>query len=296
MNRSLIVVGLLVTMPALAQPALPAEARARLDRGEQLFGAQAWDAALAEYEAAYELMAAHPSQHVVLFNMAQCHERAARYDEALRLYQRYLDEGGASESDAAQVRGRVQVLEGLLGTLQVSLRGVSQAELWVSGRRVGTAPGTVRLPGGTHSVEVRASGFERRTEVVTLTAGATRALEIVMRRSGGGLEPVWLAGAGVATGVAVAVGTVFGAWALVRHGELTGLPSQALRTRADLADLSTLALVADVSFVAAAVLGAAGVVLLVLTDFGGGGAAPAAALVPWLGPEGGGLALVSEWR
>lgn len=287
----------LVSAPALAQSPVPPRARAHLDRGEQLFGASAWDAALAEYEAAYEALAGHPSRCVTLFNMAQCHERAARYDEALRFYQRYLDEGGARESDSGEVRARIGMLEGLLGTLQVTLRWPSgtgpSAELWLSGRRVGAAPGQVRLPGGTHAVEVRARGYERVSEVVTLTAGATRSVEIAMRQLGSALDPaIFWATAGSAAG-ALVLGVALGSWALARHGELSSIDPQALRTRADLAELSSIALAADISFATAGALGVAAIVLAFLTDFAGGSSS-SASVVPWVSPSSIGLALATE--
>lgn len=299
--RALAVLALVIAVcaahPAEAQPPVPPAARAHLDRGEQLFGAGGFDAALAEFEAAYEALAGHPSRYVTLFNIAQCHERAARYDEAQRAYQRYLDEGGARDADANEVRGRIRLLEGLLGTIQVTLRWPSgtgpNAELWVAGRRVGTAPGTVRLPGGTHALEVRARGYERVSEVITLTAGATRQVELAMRVLGTGLDPVVFWTTSAATAVALGLGAAFGVVALVRHGELSSIAPQALRTRADLAELSTFALVADVSFVAAGVLGTAALVLAFLTDFSGA-SAPATALVPYVTPTSAGLAFSTD--
>ncbi len=276
--------------PALAQPPVPPEARARLDRGEQLFAASAWDAALAEYEAAYAALDGHPSRYMVLFNIAQCHERAARYDGALHAYQRYLDEGGARDPDAGEVRARIGVLEGLLGTLDVTLRwpgAAAEAELWVSGRRVGAAPGSVRLPGGTHSVEVRAPGYERASEVVTLTAGATRSIAIAMRHLGRGLNPTIFWTTSGAAAVALALGGALGSYALVRHDELASIEPQALRTRAELAELASVALAADVSFAIGGALGVAALVLAFLTDF----SASSAQVAPWVAPDALGVAL-----
>lgn len=270
------------TEPAESDPpAVSADARAHLDRGDQLFEAGGFDAALAEYQAAYAAMEGHPSRYLVLFNIAQCHERLSQYDLALEHYQRYLDEGGANEADAAQVRGRIDVLGGLLGTVAIAVTWPEDVpeeqrpavDVWVGERRVGHAPGEIRVPGGNHAIEVRAPGFELRIESVTLAAGARVELAFEMRRisSGAGLHPAVFVGSTVAAGLALVAGASIGGYVLSRTDQLNALQGadQVLRTDAEIDTLQDLALVADIMYGTAALFGVAAIILYFATDWDG---------------------------
>lgn len=295
--------------PIAAPPAVSTEARAHLDRGEQLFGAGGFDAALAEYQAAFAAMDGHPSQYLVLFNIAQCHERLSHYDLALTYYRQYLDGGGANEADAAEVRARLEVLEGLLGTVEITLTWPQDAptarrptvEVWLGERNVGTAPGELRLPGGNHAIEVRAPGYEPQMQTVALASQQRRSVTFEMRATAsGGLTPAVFWGSTIASGLALIAGGSLGVYALVRHDELASLaPSQeVLRTQGDLDNLRGVALAADVLFGTAALFGVASLILYFATNWAGDDAAPEGAtatsrlhVAPWGSPDGAGLQL-----
>lgn len=288
-----------------APPAVSAGARAHLDRGEQLFAAGGFDAALAEYQAALTAMQGHPSQYLVLFNIAQCHERLSHYDLALSFYQRYLEAGGSREQDAGEVRARIDVLEGLLGTIAITLTWPDEVpegqrpavEVWVGERQVGTAPGELRLPGGNHAIEVRAPGFEPELQSVTLASRQRRSITFDMRSTAsGGLTPAVFWGSTIASGLALVAGGSLGVYALVRHDELASLasPDDVLRTQSDLDGLRGIALAADILFGTAALFGVASVILYFATDWSGGEAAAATArlqLAPWGSLDAAGLQL-----
>lgn len=272
---------LAVSSVATAQSApIPPAVRAQLDRGEQLFGAGGFDAALAEYESAYAAMEGHPRRYLVHFNIAQCHERLASYDLALAHYQRYLDEGGSGEPDAAEIRGRIRVLEGLLGTLSIQLRWPDAVgedarpavEVWMGRRRVGSAPGELRLPGGNHAIEVRAPGFEPNVQPVLVAAGARVELAFDMRpTAGGGLHPAVFVTTSIAAALAAIAGASLGGYALAQadEGRNRAEPEDATFTRDDVRAIQELGVVADVLFGAAGALAIASIILLFATDWDG---------------------------
>jgi tetratricopeptide (TPR) repeat protein len=79
--------------PGAAQAQAPAEpdartqAAAHVRQGQAYFERRDYDRALAEYQTALEL-SAEPS---LIFNIALCHDRANRAEEALKMFQRYLE-------------------------------------------------------------------------------------------------------------------------------------------------------------------------------------------------------------
>lgn len=288
-----------------APPPVPAEARAHLDRGDQLFEAGGFDAAVAEYQGAYDLMQSHPLRYLVLYNLAQCYERLSEYDVALARYRQYLDEGGAGEDDAAEVRGRISVLEGLLGTVTITLTwpdDVPEAdrpsvEVWVADRQLAGAPGEIALPAGNHTIEIRAVGFDAQRETVTLTAGGHPSLSFVMRVTAppSGLPPAVFIGSSIAAGLAVIAGASLGTFALVRHDQLASLPMarQSERTPDAVGEVKDYALVADVMYGTAVLFGAAAIVLFFATDWSSHDAPAAGAtalrVAPFASPTGSGL-------
>jgi tetratricopeptide (TPR) repeat protein len=160
--------------PTASDTAL-AEARERIGTGEQLFEMGNFNAALAEFERAGTLLEGHPMHYLVLYNIGQCYEQLFQYGRAMSYYQRYLDEGGADAEDAGEVRGKIQVLRSLLGTITVSVN-TEHFVVWIDGQRVGEDETEFMVPGGTHQVEVRATGFEVERQEVQLPARETRAL------------------------------------------------------------------------------------------------------------------------
>jgi tetratricopeptide (TPR) repeat protein len=81
--------GILDTKPAAAEPdaATRAKASAHFKQGQAFFNRGDFDRALAEYQAAYEISA----EPLLVFNMALCHDRAGRPEQALASFKRYLE-------------------------------------------------------------------------------------------------------------------------------------------------------------------------------------------------------------
>lgn len=147
------------------------QARARFERGTELFDEGNLDGALVEFEASFAARAVP----VVLFNTAQTYKLMFRYEEAIEAYRRYLSLGGDSipPERVAEVRTTIERLERSMGTLVVECapHGASVA---VDGRPVGLVPiRSLPLAAGTRRVEVTADGGLPIARDVELAAGET---------------------------------------------------------------------------------------------------------------------------
>lgn len=247
------------------------EARERVQRGEALFEQGNFDAALVEFQEAYEVIGDHPNRFLVLYNVAQCHERSFRYDQALRYYQRYLDEGGDQGDGRETVLQSIQTLERLLATVQVEVN-IAEAEIWVDGRSVGTAPGTVSIPGGVHIVELRAEGHLPVQREVQLPAGGEETLTFTLERLAerfSGLHPAYFIASAGMTVVSLVVGVGFGVAAFQAHNDVDQrLGDERDRwnvTQDDIDRIDHLAVTADVFFGLTAAFAVSTVILGVFT-------------------------------
>ncbi|MFO0715090.1 MAG: tetratricopeptide repeat protein [Sandaracinus sp.] len=254
------------------------DARRRVTRGEALFERGDFDAALAEFERAYEEIGEHPSRFLVLYNIAQCHERRFRYDVALSYYRRYLDEGGRTEEGHAEVEANVGTLEELLSTVSVST-SAPHASTFVDGRRVGEAPGDVRVPAGLHVLSVRADGYVPAEQELEVPAAGTLALALEPTRLSDtyyGISPLYSLGFAALGLGALGAGIGFGVGALEERRALDASIaadpmawSDASRTSIQVhADsIRSQAMIADVLYGTAGVLGLTAIVLGVLGDW-----------------------------
>jgi tetratricopeptide (TPR) repeat protein len=254
-------------------------ARRHIASGQAFLEAENYDAALVEFMRAYELLEGHPMRFLVAYNIGQCHERMFRYDEALRYYRIYLDEGGDRAEDRATVEATIRALDGLLGVVVLRMN-VPRAEVWVDQRRmreVTRDDNEVRVPGGIHTIELRAPGHVPGRQQVEIAARQRLDVRFELERVSDyrGLSP-WLfwSSVGVAAACAVA-GGVFGTIALVDRGDLQSRVSAGgedafLVTREDNARLRRLAFTADAFFGGAALFGATALVLAFLTNWGSG--------------------------
>jgi tetratricopeptide (TPR) repeat protein len=246
-------------------------AREHITRGENLYDAQSFEGAIAEFQRAYELLEGHTARYQVLYNLALCQERLGHYSEALHHYQRYLDEGGPDAEDRAAVQASMRTLEGLLGTLVLHIRFERNAppdeyEIWVDQRLVDHAGGKLLLPSGRHSVEVRAEHYESVLREVSMTARTERVLSVQLERRAQGLKPrLFWTGVGLTAAGAIATG-VLGGRALALSHDVQDKPALA-RTDQDRSDVRKATLAADVTLGATGALALGTVIVLFLTDF-----------------------------
>lgn len=72
--------------------------RTHLDKATQFYKQDRYDAALAEYQAAYVLQ----PFPLILYNIARIHHKQSRLSEAVAYYQRYLDTGHPDRAERAK--------------------------------------------------------------------------------------------------------------------------------------------------------------------------------------------------
>ncbi len=293
----------LVPVTARAQPmgAQEAEARTRHQAGQRFLEGSPSDpnAALAEFSAAYNLMQGHPRRFLELENMGRCYQQLGQYDRALEFYQRFLAEGGSADQDGPRIQAAIVALTATLGG--VGIGSNVPAEVWVDNRRVGDAPGWVRIPGGRHVIELRARGYSSSRQEVDVTSRQNTTAQFTLDRSSASLSPVLFWSGVGATVVAAGLGAVFGGRALAARSDVDARAASSdpnVRYSvgdADAERIAELSLVADVFFAGAAVLGIGTVVMYFLTDFGGRATGPSGAasvrLSPSLSQRGGSLGL-----
>jgi tetratricopeptide (TPR) repeat protein len=249
-------------------------AREHFDRGEGLFRRQNYAAAVAEFNEAYRLLEGNPHQYTVLYNRGQCNERLFRYDAALNDYTEYLREGGADAPDRAAVEATIRALEGLLAVVHVTTN-VPSAEVWVDQRVVGTAPGDLRIPGGRHTIELRAQGYAPAQCEIEVPARSRQdvALNLERLNANRGISPVFFWGASAVAVAAALVGGGFGIAAIATSNDVHArLMDPVLKfgvTEDDRGNIQRLALTADILYASAALFAVGAGVLFFVTDRGG---------------------------
>lgn len=259
------------------QPAHVVEARERVARGEALYERGDFDSALAEFDAAYEVIGEHPSRFLVLYNIGQCHERRFRYDVARTFYQRYLDEGGREYEGHAEVEATLAELEQLLSRVTVQT-SAQDAALFVDGRRLGEVPGTVLVPAGVHVLSVRAPGYVPAEQSLAVPAAGELELTLDPTRLSEefrGISPAYsLTFAGLAL-AAAGVGVGFGISARNRREAIDDQLADPLGrwevTNASFDEIRDETLIADVLFASAGVAAVTALILGILGDWSFGG-------------------------
>ena len=176
MSRTCVLLGaMLAAAPAVAQtkPAAAGdldEARQRFQRGVELYKEGSFDAALAEFNKAYELA----PNYRVLFNLAQVQTERHDYVSALKDFEKYLDQGGAeiSADRKEQVNKEITALKGRVAELTITA-DVEGAEVLVDGVSAGTLPLSepVRVSAGVRQLQVRKAGYETNTRTETIAGG-----------------------------------------------------------------------------------------------------------------------------
>lgn len=293
-SQYLLLASLALTAPRLAwaEPAPDStstqkEAAARFEHGVELYGDGALEAALVEFERAYELV----SDYRVLYNIGRVQSERHRYVEAIHAYEKYLREGGDEvpaarrdqvETDLGKLRGRVANL-----SVESNAPG---SELLVNGASVGTFPfkGPIAVNPGTFELRIEKPGYQTARQTVKVASGeaprvkmslvplsaagagdpnssamATKPAEAGPKRN---YTPFWIS----ATGTALLGGgaAVFGVLALNRQSQLdealAQYPADPGRVDSLQSEGETFAAVADGLTVGAVV--AAGVAIYFLLD------------------------------
>jgi tetratricopeptide (TPR) repeat protein len=160
------------------------DAQRHFERGVQLYQEHAYDAALTEFQTAYE---AAP-RFEVLFNIAQVHYQLNEYAAALRGFERYLAQGAYDIPDErrAYVLRELAVLRERVATLAV-VTDVPGATVLLDFEEVGTTPlEALQVDLGRHVLRVELAGYQPVTRKVELSSGEVERVSLDLEPFAGG--------------------------------------------------------------------------------------------------------------
>ncbi len=250
------------------------ETRERIARGEQLYSSGDFDGALAEFQRAHDLLRGHPLQYLAVYNIGRCHERLFRYDQAMHYYRRYLAEAGPNAEDRGEVQAKIELLEGLLGTIRLSVN-VPTYQVWVDERNVGENVPSVMVPGGNHVVEIRSEGYASARQQVQVPSRTEQTLTFQLEPLGEefrGLNQAYFWSSLGLSLVTAGVGMIFGIMAMNENERLTDLVNEPVDgwsvTQDDLDVITRWALTADVLYGVAGLFAIGAIVFAFITDWG----------------------------
>ncbi|MCC6216125.1 MAG: PEGA domain-containing protein [Polyangiaceae bacterium] len=317
-----------VPAPARAQDAAAAKpdkktidaARKAYGEGEKAYGAGDYAAAYVGYKKAHELI---PSPNALYWMAMSLDKQGDRPADALAAYEEFLKHPGHAklgDDKVAAAKDRVAALQKTPGELTITTTPPG-ATVAVDGEaQPGETPLTIKVPGGSHKLTVKSSGFETKELEITVKPGGKSEEKVQLELAGAGdmgaeappaaVEPEpepavappaegepkeksverSLVPAYVTLGIAGAgaiVGTIFGLQAMSAKSKFDDSP-----TTKSADDVERNALIADISFGVALTLGITGVVLLLDDEDPQQDARRAPRLVvgPFASPTGGGAA------
>jgi len=254
---------------AQAQDPRSDQAREHFARGQTAYNQGDYEAAIREWNSAYELDARPRIQ----FNLAQAYERLGRLTEALTALDNYIEAADPNDAQQADARSRRGAIRQRLDRTGVRITGAPDGALiTIDDQDWGRAPrpDTIRLEPGSHRVRIKLDGYSDFTAVVSVPAGQEVEVAVEMSEatapvagpagatessSGGSILPYVVIGAGGALFVG---GLLIGTAAV---GQAKDAPSKD-STEAD--DARSLAAVADLTMVVGLVGAGVGVVLMLL--------------------------------
>lgn len=228
------------------------EARAHRDKGLKLFKDGAFEAALVEFERAYELAPTWRLHYNIALILRQMNDFAGALDR----FERFLSEGGAEvpADRKKEVDKEIAALRGKVGAVRVAIEGApagASVEIAIDEVPIGKTPlaKPIVVNPGKRRVTATREGLAPVTKLVTVAAGETIDVTIALpsptptplaktaapadapRASVSSSGP-WI-GLGVAGGLAI-FGTVTGVLALGASSKLGDLRDGAPSSRADL--------------------------------------------------------------
>jgi len=193
------------------------EAAARFDRGVELYSEGSLDAALVQFERAYELV----PDYRVLYNLAQVQAERHEYVAALGLFQRYLREGNGEIADVRREETVAQIEQLAQRIARLSVESnVPDAKLFVDDELVATLPlaTPVLIDSGVRTLRVEAPGRMPALRKLKVAGGDETKISIPLRERVDGAvaqgarevgppsyRPMWIASA---TAVALAGATL----------------------------------------------------------------------------------------
>lgn len=170
--------------------------RLHFKKGVELYRLGASDAALAEFDRAYQV-----APHFrILYNLAQVQAQRQRYVEALTYFQRYLHEATSpiSAKRRASVRAAQLELKALVSELRfvppqrvrrthsdekAQRATIREAKLYVDGVLRGTISlsKSLLLNAGVHQVRLEVKGYRSHVRTITLVGGENTAMRLLLQ-------------------------------------------------------------------------------------------------------------------
>jgi hypothetical protein len=140
--------------------------------GIRLFEDRNFDAAMSEFDQAYELQpGASP-----LINIALCHKGRFAYVKAIAVLRRALRDHRSSVGDPAKLEKAIAEMSELLGTLAVTVTPSSAVTRLVLDGEVLERTAHIAVGPGQHDLVVRADGFREQRRSFRVASGASVAL------------------------------------------------------------------------------------------------------------------------
>jgi len=158
-------------------PASTEQARQHFSRGVELYKEGSLDAALAEFEKAYE----EKSDYRLLYNLGQVQSERQDYAAAIRYFRKYLQDGATEIAPDRRAAVEESLRSHLARVAEVWVTtNVASGELLVDGFVVERLPLTaaVQVNAGIRELNVRAGGRAGTPRRLTLVGGGTERLRI----------------------------------------------------------------------------------------------------------------------
>lgn len=259
-------VALLFVTHGAGAAAQEVDARAEFLRGQTAYQQGDFARAVEAWERAYEV----DPRPLLLFNLAQAHERLGQLTEAAESLEEYLDRAEPDDENQSAAREKLASLRQRLARTGIVVVGAPDgASIVVDGEPHSRAPRPDPIPvsPGAHQVDLRLEGYRDFRAAVVVPPGQTVEVQATMELTAGGAEaedgpsllPFVLMGGGAAV---IAGGVVVGLLALGATDDADDVVGE------DADSARSLALVADVMFGVGAAAAVTGLVLLLMDDQG----------------------------
>ncbi len=182
----------------LAATTAAAGAKQHFLAGQDYYSQGRYDKAIDEFEEAYRL----DPRPLLLFNIAQSHEKLGNLEEAVEYLEKFLREDPESEQRAS-LESKIKNLKSRIGStgIRVTCNELGAA-IYVDDVEVGMTPAgeIIPLEVGAHKIRISKEGFKDFTMNMAVSAGHSVPVEAT-------LEPGESAGAGVGGGGEATVDT-----------------------------------------------------------------------------------------
>lgn len=165
-----------------------AGARQHFMAGQDYYTQGRYEKAIEEFEEAYRL----DPRPLLLFNIAQAHEKLGHLEKAVDYLKRYLEAEPDSE-DRTTLLNKVANLEARIAKTGIKVTcNVAEAKVYVDGEEVGKTPIAQIVPvsPGAHKVQVSKSGFKDFTMSVAISSGQSTPVEATLEPGESGPPPV----------------------------------------------------------------------------------------------------------